>query len=64
MTEYSLLSKHLNIDETIIRNRLKEVNELVKDIEEILKERCSLLLNDLEPISKGSQEQSLCPVHE
>ena len=50
MTEYSLLSRSLNVNEVVVRDRVEEVNELIKDIEEILKERCSLLLNDLEPV--------------
>jgi hypothetical protein len=50
MTEYSFLSRSLNVNEVVVRDRVKEVNELIKDIEEILKERCSLLLNDLEPV--------------
>jgi hypothetical protein len=45
-TEYFFLSKYLKVNEAVIGNRVEEVNDLIKNVEEILKERCSLLLNE------------------
>jgi hypothetical protein len=42
---YFYLSRYMNIAETAIESRMTEVNLLRTEIEDILKERCSLLLD-------------------
>lgn len=46
LSKFPLLSKYLKIDETIIEDRIEEVTSLIKEVEDVLKERCSLLFDE------------------